>query len=240
MVEKATFEEVVSLMDNLKKVIDRQKRVIRWGGYDSKYYNQSSFEHTYILTLLTGLCLKLERHCGGQFYNDLSIMNWALVHDIGEGVTGDITYKFKNHPLIKDIYPIVEQEQTKITINGLGPMADFCMDVYSQQGLTKKEQEFTHAMELLDYMLYALNEYFVYGNKEFVKVFKRQFAEFGHLAKIFPSVNLFYQAIEKKVAQAIEENHEYLKNNHADVEKMSEEHIKTLEKIIKKAKKDLL
>ncbi|MBU0898421.1 MAG: HD domain-containing protein [Nanoarchaeota archaeon] len=217
-------ENYLTLMTNFKNTLDRIDRVIRWEGYETRGYKQSSLEHSYLLALLAGKAIEIEKENGILDFNSEKIILHCLVHDFGEGTVGDITYKFKSDPSIKHILPEIEKEETSVQLKKLEPLSDFLYNIF-QLDTDSVEERFFNALERLDYMLYAVSEYFYYDNKDFVKVFVRQHKKLTDYGQEFISINKLYQPVIPLVENALEENADYIKESKAEVEKTSSKHI---------------
>lgn len=179
----------LSLWSNIRKVTLRLSDCHRWGQF-KRSYRQTSFEHSYQIALLAGALAKRENKIGKNLIDVGQIVLHALVHDWGEGITGDLTYEFKNHPLIKQMYTHIERQATHEFINDFPIIKHELLTAYElKEGAV--EQEFFAAIELLDYMLYAVAEYDE-GNSEFVKVFQRQHTKLLSVASQFPSIAEIY------------------------------------------------
>lgn len=227
-------EPIAKIMDWVRINLGRLDRVTRWEGYSERTYFQSSLQHSYFLALLISFCLKIEAMHGRHLSPNL--VAYALLHDLGEGVTGDVTYAFKSDPLVRDFFPIVEARQTRVLLEELAVFGPFFRETYSGNKFTEEEKRFFEAMERVDYLLYAITEFFIHRHTDFVKVFYRQIGPVGQYAKEFFSVRLWLAAMENTLRRAIKDCEEYLSSSKAAVREPTKEDIAIMEQVLQRLK----
>lgn len=188
-----TPEAIASLQREFKTLLGGMDRVIRWGGYKDKSYQQSSLHHSMSLMTLVAYCVDRERQLGNERLNGCRLLMKAGGHDWPEGSMGDVTYVFKMDPRLRLLYKRLEDEQMAKVIGRLGPMSGFLGQVFEGEPAGEDEQFFT-AMEELDYVLYAINEVHEHRHMEFVEVLRRHHGKIKAARERWPSIGDFYSA----------------------------------------------
>lgn len=203
-------QDLTKFMDSISGMLNNLDRIHRWSGYPEIGYAQSVLAHSLLMVIIIGFCLEQEEMLYGNKMNPRLVIRGGT-HDFGEGVLGDLMYNFKNHPLLKKFLLKMEHKETMKKLGELYPMDQYLKQIYSNDLFTDKEERFFEAMECLEYMLYAHNEFFHYDHKDFVKVFKRQLPRLEEFSKEFQSIKIFLDLFDpEKIRQAMNNHPEYL------------------------------
>lgn len=209
------LDKISGFVQGLSKVIERLLRCKRWEGY-TRSYQQSSLDHSVTIALLTGHLARREKEIGRNTLDEAKLIMHALVHDFGEGVTGDLTFRFKNDPRIKELYKKIEEEETVCQIQGVSIGGDYLFKAFILEP-DSLERKFFAAVECLDYLLFAISEYRM-GNQEFVKVFQRQHSRLVEYISLFPSIGEIYtREVQEWIEGRLKEHKVYLEASKASV-----------------------
>lgn len=193
-----------NLMDSFRLIMTRLDGIERWGEFPNRNFRQTSFQHSFFIGLLTAYLCKREKEIGTHQFDSSRLIVHALIHDFSEGVTGDLTFRFKNDPRLKILHDVVEHEQTITQIRQLAPLSKFLEDAFNLQP-DSLEAKFFNAIEYLDYFLYALSEYVLHDTRIFAVVIFRHHEKLAGFAKQFPSIREIYTpAVHKCIKQIVE------------------------------------
>lgn len=212
--EEATFEQVSGIMGWFQGVFQKIKGIIRWNDeerYHKRNYFESVLEHTLSITTIALVLLDIEESgkLVPRVINPVNIMGYLLVHDHPEGFTkrGDVLYpdKYSDKDTLLKVRLDEELAARSIFLKSDLPdcVGNILFNHYTQAGMNDIEIEYCKAVECLGYVLYAMNEYFRFGHKDFIQVFRRQMPRLKNYAEPFISVRYFYNIIARKIEKII-------------------------------------
>lgn len=203
-------KQLAKLMDSFRHIMDRLDGCSRWGEFPMRDFKQTSFQHSFFIAILTAYLAKREEKIGRNNFDSAKLIVHALTHDFSEGITGDVTFRFKNDPRLKLLHSMVEHEQTVHQIRQLSPLDKFLEDAFNLEP-ESLEARFFHAIEYLDYFLYALSEYVLHDTRVFSAVIFRHHKDLAEFAKAFPSIREIYTPeIHEWVKKCVEHEEELI------------------------------
>lgn len=199
----------VDLYNTVKQILSILHQSVRWGAHEQKEYVQSTLQHTVEIALRTAQCAHIEEAAGKKI-RPFVVTVHAIVHDFCEALLGDIAFPVKKHPLLKLIFPMIEEELYCRLCDDLGHLGEF---LRSAAELSDVEKIFFDAMERLDYVMYALSQYDA-GYDKFLHVIWRQYGKLEEYAEEFPSIRLYYcQELQTWIFQECQNRDELLKGS---------------------------
>jgi 5'-deoxynucleotidase YfbR-like HD superfamily hydrolase len=204
-------EKLAYLMAHLPRALNECQR---WKNYRSvpQSERETVLMHSWNATLLMMTMLALEdAHGIGARLDHARLIGASLLHDTGEGATGDVTFVVKNDPRVKEAMQAIEHEQVHAMFDGLWPeVSTALLSAYNVQDETTLDGRFFNAMEVMGYMLYAIPQMRL-GRTEFIEVFVRQHLRIMEHAKEFVSIKMLYEPFHDEVVRTIA-LHERAKN----------------------------
>ena len=204
------IKQLAKLMNSFRYIMDRLNGCSRWGEFPMRNFKQTSFQHSYFIALLTAYLAKREEEIGRYDLDTSKLIVHALTHDFSEGITGDVTFHFKNDPRLKLLHGMVEHEQTIHQIRQISPLDKFLEEAFNLDP-ESLEAKFFRAIEYLDYFLYALSEYILHDTKTFSSVMYDHNQSIAECAKQFPSISEIYTPdVYNWVKRCIEHEHEVI------------------------------
>jgi 5'-deoxynucleotidase YfbR-like HD superfamily hydrolase len=192
-----------AFFEGLASALQLMRRVKRWDAPMYRTYNaqpdehkETTLEHSMISVIIAHYVLCLERDHGAT-YNHLDterILLGALLHDLGEGAAGDILFKFKQDPVVKERLKVHEDAWANETL-GLAPacMKEDLDRAYALEGEENLEGRFFAAIECLSYIIFARMQYETEEREEFASVFERQHPRIVAFAEEFGGVRVAYE-----------------------------------------------
>lgn len=121
------------------------------------------------MALIAAYVIDEERKRKRNVRNSEQIILYFLLHDLEEGVIGDITYKFKQNPCLKYIYPVIAEKET-LTQLGLIKLPEFSKFLKKsflfEKSFDEETKELIDALERLEYLLYAFHRFLNQWNEK--------------------------------------------------------------------------
>ena len=186
------------------ELLEQLARDLRWGrrwGSREKTHEESTLEHTVKLTTLAGMVLLLESKFGGTQFDAFKVLLATQVHEFGEAGPGDVTWKFKQDPLMKEMLTKIEREHF-LGLLTLGPaeITEELTDIFDVQfDQSTAEGRLFSAIEGLGYLLFALYE-LRNGKEKFLSVLHNQIPnpQFQGALDEFVGVRMIFELIREE------------------------------------------
>ncbi len=190
-------DETSGLLKFMLETPGMLERVFRWSNYASvpAAERETVLEHSFNSVVLAGAMLSIEERgrLAGRF-NHSRLLLCALLHDLGEGRIGDVTFHVKNDPRIKAGLHEIEQEQVRALLAPLpeAVRTDFLDALTIEGDGSSLEGRFFNAVEQVGYVFYAFHQAKRLGRGEFKKVLLNHHATLVKHAEEFTSVRVLY------------------------------------------------
>lgn len=182
----------------------------RWQHFDTvaslpPREQETVLEHTFHTVFLTLFLLDLEESHGthASEINRERLLLASLLHDLGEGMIGDVAYRVKQDKRVKEGLRAIEQEMVEdILVSVPEFFRDRLRTAYHIVDSETIEGRFFNAVERLGYILYARDRV-ERGDDSFIQVYIRQNDKILELARLFESVRMVYAEHEDHIARKI-------------------------------------
>jgi len=175
----------------------------RWGNHP-KNTPEDVLQHTTKTTILTMFVIFLERKYGRITFDPFTVLAMSVIHDWGEGKTGEITHVVKNDPRVKKALTEIESEMLERFLKEHLPDV-LCEEVKELLGfvdnLETPEGKFFRAIETLGYVHYMLYEICECHHLEFLTDFRKQASVLDGLRGEYVSIDLFWDAMREMAAE---------------------------------------
>jgi len=183
-------------------------QVHRWGNSPSvpSYERESVLEHTFRAVALTAAMIAIEEEQGDlpRRLDGERLLLTALLHDIGEGRTGDILYAVKQDVRIKDVLNEIEREQAVGLLKDLPlPVRDKFESAYRLESENSIEGRFFNAVERMGYIYYSIEQYRDRGRKDFIETFQMQHNKILELEQEFVSLKVLYDEYREYIIKEL-------------------------------------
>ena len=166
---------------------------------------ETVLEHTFHTVFLTLFLLDLEERHGthaSEINRELLLLT-ALLHDLGEGMIGDVAYRVKQDERVKEGLRAIEQEMVEDILMSVPEfLRDKLRMAYRVVDSDTMEGRFFNAVERLGYILYARDRV-ERGDDSFIQVYIRQNDKILELAQLFESVRVVYEEHKDHIARKI-------------------------------------
>ena len=166
----------------------------RWAHYSQpEDRRENTLTHSLDSVILAAVMLKIEDEQGvGSQIDHSKILLTAAIHDFGEGTIGDVAYRVKNDPRVRDALGAIEKEEVYKIFEGLSPsLREMFLQAYDVVEQDSVGGEFFNAVECVGYVFFAITQLEATDLK-FVEVLKRQHSKLVELGKKFASVRVLY------------------------------------------------
>ena len=191
------MNKIIHFMDFVSETLKKLGNEFRWQRYTDKHYHQSVLEHTLLMVILASICINYEKKKNPTTVLDgYKVLTYLAIHDLTESVTTDIPYMQKNSFDKKDFYARMDRKAI-VEITKKYPLffKRVIRNLFNQIDFTETEKEFIEAMERIEYVLYAANEYFVHHHREFLGVLQYQMPNLKNLSQRFACVGYIIKDI---------------------------------------------
>jgi len=189
----------------LTETADSLRNIHRWTHYRQipEHERESVETHSLTTVWLAGAMLAIERKLGAHALNDARILLAAALHDVGEGVIGDVRYALKIDPRLKDHIQAIESEHVGKMFQGFPQVVrDAFAAAYAVESEKSLDGRFFKGIERIGYILYAVPQVKI-GRTEFIQVFGHQHQSLLDMSKEFESVRLFYEPYREYVEEKL-------------------------------------
>lgn len=236
--EKIAFEGLAKICPSLTEITNRMARRVRWEGYPRDVeIDQSPLHHSVSVSALAAHILSEEvKHGTINWERAFKILVWFVTHDWGEGLMGDMTYKFKKHPIIRAAHDRLEGQATEDLFKSL-PVIGPTLRVL-REGLKVKELELIDAIEKMDYMLTAIAGY-QRGHHKYLGAMQRQQPGLEKFSNNFLSIKYLYGEMDAWVRSRLFQHGPEIRVMNADVAQVTEEDVAFMEQQLKWLKSQL-
>lgn len=148
---ESAHHNIFPLWPHVSPCLQACREVKRWNNMEQRVFRQTSYDHSLTLPVVAAHVFK---GTAGLSADDSQYgARKALIHDIGEGLMGDVLKPVKDHPLLKDLYKAVETELTERVLSGIKDIGEELRLIFAED-LTRRGKLFS-AVEHADYLLYA-------------------------------------------------------------------------------------
>ena len=175
-------------------------KVRRWGNYSGlpDIARETTLEHTLSAVYLTAVMLAIEESDpAGQHQGKLNharLLLAAALHDIGEGVVGDVAFAVKQDPRVKQGLKEIERESSEEKFRCLPHEARVVFrDAYQVEVEDSLHGRFFNAVERVGYMANAIPR-FKAGHNQYMETFENHLEPLRTLARDFVSVQVLLGA----------------------------------------------
>lgn len=192
------------------EITERLKLLTRWSGFgDRRMTTETDVDHTMQTALLAMLMLWQERRHGdpatATAIDGERLIALAVLHDAGEGIGGDIRHTMKKHPILGPL--IRRQERLFFLREIIGRFPDGVRDDFQRAYELQEHKDdptgaFFWAVEVVGYLIRALDEYRTGSKALAYDVFDNTWGEMRRLADHYASVRFFYDAMRIEVDHA--------------------------------------
>jgi len=191
----------------LDEMADGLKSVERWAHYPERKHRDNGLQHAFQTALLAKIMLAIERESGSA--DDLDgerIVSAGFLHDVGEWLLGDVRYRVKNDPRVRDSLRSIETELFEQEI--LAPLPLPVRQALAHASDLQDEHQsrsgrFFNAVERIGYVIYAIREYRMGNHRIGLEVFQRQHETLVRYAEEFASVRAIYGGLRQEVEVAL-------------------------------------